>query len=334
MKRKLVWTLSLLTASLCAQVAAPPKYKVAAPAHENEIVPLLNGLAEQGYRLVAIGPAAILKLEPPASGHYQYDLVTHQRDPDKFFKALNELGEQGYRWVPFSPLTEKSMQATKYRYLKAPHGQWGYGAKAPAISSAGAQGFRPVNVVYFEQIFKGQFELVLEQEAQSTKNTPLGPLEIVAAMREENVMKHVDELAKQGYRFVSPHMPNTGGGAVGLIMEKCAPSCGGPYEYHYFDAKNPAQAEQDLNALGKDGFRVVPSALRTKPHLLERDPNRKQTFSYRVLEAKDVAGLENAVNDADREGYEPLGYVGHIHMLVPDFYLVLEKPIAQAGTSR
>ena len=68
MKRKLVWTLSLLTASLCAQVAAPPKYKMAAPAHESDIVPLLNGLAEQGYQLVAIGPAAILKLEPPASG--------------------------------------------------------------------------------------------------------------------------------------------------------------------------------------------------------------------------------------------------------------------------
>ncbi len=73
--------------------------------------------------------------------------------------------------------------------------------------------------------------------------------------------------------------------------------------------------------------RVVPSAMRTKPHLLERDPNSKQAFSYRVLETKDVAGLEKAVNDADREGYEPVGYVGHVHMLVPDFYLVLEKPI-------
>ena len=129
---------------------------------ENEILPLLNGLAEQGYRLVAMGPAAILKLEPPASGHYQYDLVAHQRDPDKFFKALNEQGEQGYRWVPFSPLTEKSPQATKYRYLKAPHGQFGP-AKAPAISSAEAEGFRPVSVVYFEQIIMGQFELVMER---------------------------------------------------------------------------------------------------------------------------------------------------------------------------
>ena len=332
MKKKLVLTLGLLTASLLAQVAAPAKYKVAVPAHENEILPLLNGLAEQGYRLVAMGPAAILKLEPPASGHYQYDLVAHQRDPDKFFKALNEQGEQGYRWVPFSPLTEKSPQATKYRYLKAPHGQFGP-AKAPAISSAEAEGFRPVSVVYFEQIIRGQFELVMEQEAQSTKNASLGPLEIVDAMREEGVMKHVDELAKQGYRFVSPNVCSRGG-CLGLIMEKCAPGCGGPYEYRYFDAKNPAQAEQDLNALGKDGFRIVPAALRTKPHLLERDPNSKQAFSYRVLEAKDVAGLEKAVNDADREGYEPVGYVGHIHMLVPDFYLVLEKPIAQAGTSR
>jgi len=330
MKKKLVLTLSLLTSFMCAQVTAPPRYKVAVPAHENEIVPLLNGLAEHGYRLVAIGPAAILKLEPAASGHYQYDLVAHQRDPDKFFKALNEQGEQGYRWVPFSPLTEKSPQPTKYRYLKAPHGQFGP-AKAPAISSAEAEGFRPVSVVYFEQIIKGQFELVMEQEAQSTKSASPASLEIVDAMREEGVMKHVDELAKQGYRFASPNVCSRGG-CLGLIMEKCAPGCGGPYEYRYFDAKNPAQAEQDLNALGKDGFRVLPSALRTKPHLLERDPNRKQAFSYRVLEAKDVAGLEKAVNDADREGYEPVGYVGHIHMLVPDFYLVLEKRMTAPGS--
>lgn len=330
MKRKLVLSLSLLIASLCAQVTAPPKYKVAVAAHENEIVPLLNVLAEKGYRLVAIGPAAILKLEPPASGHYQYDLVAHQQDPDKFFNALNELGEQGYRWVPFSALTEKSPQATKYRYQKAPHG-WSGPAKAPAISSAEADGFRPVDVVYFEMIISGKFELVMEQE--SPKNASPGPLEIVEAMGEESVMKHVSELAKQGYRFVSPSVSNKGGG-LGLIMEKCTPGCGGPYEYRHFDAKNPAQVEQDLIAFGKDGFRVVPSAMRTKPHLLERDPNSKQAFSYRVLEAKEVAELEKAVNDADREGYEPLGYIGHIHMLAPDFYLVLEKPVAQTGTSQ
>ena len=333
MKRMLIWALSLLTASVCAQVAAPPKYKVAAPAHESEIVPLLNGLAEQGYRLVAIGPAAILKLEPPTSGHYQYNLVEHQRDPGKFFSTLNELGEQGYRWVPFSPLTEKSPQATKYRYIKASHSWRGPAKEAEAISSAETQGFRPVNIVYFEQIISGDFELVLEQEAQTTKNASLGPLEIVEATREGGAMKRVDELAKQGYRFVSPHVSSNRGGPA-LIMEKCAPGCGGPYEYRYFDAKNPAQAEEDLNALGKDGFRIFPSAMRTKPHLLERDPNDKQAFSYRVLEAKDVAGLEKAVNDGDLEGYEPLGYVGHIHMLVPDFYLVLERPIARAGSPR
>jgi len=326
MKTKMVWTLVLLSVSLCAQVTAPQKYKVAAPAHENELLPQLNGLAEQGYRLVAFGPPAILKLEPAASGHYQYDLVAHQRDPDKFLKALNERGEQGYRWIPSSPLTEKSPQPTKYRYLKAPHGPFGP-AKAGAISSAEAEGFRPVSVVYFEQIISQQFELVMEQQAQSTKSASPAPLEIVDAMREEAVMKHVDELAKQGYRFVSPSVSSKGGG-LGLIMEKCAPGCGGAYEYRYFDAKNPAQAEQELNALGKDGFRIVPAALRMKPHLLERDPNSKQAFSYRVLEAKDPAGLEKAVNEADQEGYEPVGYVGHIHMLVLDFYLVLEKQMA------
>src|SRR5579859_152997 len=330
MKTKPVLTLSLLTASMLAQVAAPPKYKIAVPAHENEIVQLLNGISKQGYRLIAIGPAAIMRFETAASGHYQYDELTSKRDPDKFLKSLNELGEQGYRGIPFSPLTEKNPQATKYRYEKAPHGQFGP-AKAQDISSAEAQGFRPAAVAYFEQIITGKFELVMEQEAQSTKSASPGPLEIVGAMREESLMKHVDELSKQGYRFVSPSVSGKGGGE-GLIMEKCAPACGGPYEYRYFDAKSPAQAEQDLNAAGKDGFRVVPTALRPKPHLLERDPNSKQTFSYRVLAAKAAAAWEKAVNDADHDGYEPVGYVPHIHVLVPEFYLVLEKRMAAPGS--
>lgn len=328
MNKKIVLALGLLTASLWAQVATQPKYKVVATPHDNEIVPALNGLAEQGYRLVVVAPGVIMKLQPPGSGHYQYAEVTSKRDPKKFFKSLDELGEQGYRWVPFSLLTEKSPQAAKYRYEKAPHG-WNGPSKASDISSAQAQGFRPVDTVYFEQIISSQIELVMEREEQSAKNATPSPVEMVEAMREESIVKHADELAKQGYRFVSPSVSGKGGND-GLIMEKCAPGCGGPYEYRNFDAKSPAQVEQDLNAAGKDGFRVVPAALRTKPHLLERDPNSKQAFSYRVLEAKDASALEKAINDADHEGYEPVGSVAHIHMLVPDFYLVLEKRIASA----
>src|SRR5713226_5995052 len=120
MKRELAWTVCLLAASLCAQVAPPPKYKVVATSHEKEISPLLNGLAEQGYRLVVPGAILILKLEAPTSGHYRYDLIPSTGNPDKFFKELNEQGEQGYRWVPFSPLTEKGPQSTTHRYRKAP----------------------------------------------------------------------------------------------------------------------------------------------------------------------------------------------------------------------
>jgi len=59
MKRTMLWTMCLLAVPLCAQVAPPPKYKVATAAHEEEIVPLLNSLAEQGYRLIVPGPVMI-----------------------------------------------------------------------------------------------------------------------------------------------------------------------------------------------------------------------------------------------------------------------------------
>jgi hypothetical protein len=99
MKRTMPWMLCLLAASLYAQGTPAPKYKVATAAREEEIVPLLNGLAEQGYRLIVAGPAMILQLEDQTSEHYRYDSVPSTFNPEKFFKKLNEQAEQGYRWV-------------------------------------------------------------------------------------------------------------------------------------------------------------------------------------------------------------------------------------------
>lgn len=138
-----------------------------------------------------------------------------------------------------------------------------------------------------------------------------------------NVMKDVDKLAKQGHRFLGCHDSNKGGG-MAVMMEKCPDECAGCYEYRYFDAKDAAQVERDLNALGKDGFRVVPDALQSRPHLLERDTREKRTFSYRTLDPPDAVALGPLLNAADEEGYVPLDFVWHVGWTAQGI-LVLEK---------
>jgi hypothetical protein len=142
-------------------------------------------------------------------------------------------------------------------------------------------------------------------------------------MRAGNILKHVDELAKQGYRFLTPHASNKGGG-IAIMMEKCMDDCSGRYEYRNFDAKDKAQMEHDLNALGGDGFRALPAALPARPHLLERDTHFKRTFTYRVLDSKDAAQLEQALNAAHQEGYTPLDFLWRVGWTAEGF-LVLER---------
>ena len=89
------------------------------------------------------------------------------------------------------------------------------------------------------------------------------------------------------------------------------------------------QAERDLNSIGKDGFHLLPDTLTLGPYLAERPADRKQSFAYRVMQADDVAALEKFLNDGDREGYAPIGYMAHIGWIVHVF-AVLEKATAAA----
>ncbi|HMK23992.1 MAG TPA: hypothetical protein VK466_16780, partial [Terriglobales bacterium] len=146
---------------------------------------------------------------------------------------------------------------------------------------------------------------------------------IADAMRADNIIKQANDLARKGYRFVAPHESNKGGG-IALMVKKCPEDCSGRYEYRYFDAKNVEQVERDLNALGKDGFRVVPSALQQRPHILERDTKAKQAFTYRALDPADASSLEHLINAADAEGFVPLDFVWHAGWTAQG-YLVLEK---------
>jgi hypothetical protein len=316
----------LLVCSLHAQTKLP-RYAVLKTEGGEAYLTSVNQLSDQGYRVLVAGKFTILHLEATPPDTYRYLRLEVKGGPAQFTNWINEQGAHGYRWLPRTALLEKAPHPKNYEYRFAPHGALGP-AKGRELSSVVEEGYRPAGIVYFSHsIGAATKEMFFEHEVgQPAYASPLPPdskIQIADAMRVGNVMKDVDKLAKQGHRFLGCHDSNKGGG-MAVMMEKCPDECAGRYEYRYFDAKDAAQVERDLNALGKDGFRVVPDALQSRPHLLERDTRDKRTFSYRTLDPPDAVALGPLLNAADGEKYVPLDFVWHVGWTTQGI-LVLEK---------
>ena len=320
-------SLFLLAVSLSTQTK-PQKYVVVKVEHGDEFVNKLNGLSDQGYRLLVGGRFAVLRLDATPPDTYRYLPIEGKGGPIQLTNWLNEQGARGYRRLPRTDLMEKAPHPRNYEYRYSPHGALGP-SMGRELSSLVEEGYRPVDRVSFSHaIGSATEEMYFEHEvgkpAVATRIPPGTEIKVADAMRAGSVMKHVDEFSHQGYRFLSSHHSNKGGG-IAVMMQKCSEDCAGRYEYRYFDAKDAAQIEKELNAHGKDGYQVAPASLHSRPHLLERDSRQKRTFSYRVLVAKDAPGLEQALNAPEQEGFVPLDYVWHIGFTAAAEFLVLEK---------
>jgi hypothetical protein len=323
----------LLVFSLYAQTP-PPKYAVLKTENGDAFLNSVNQLSDRGYRVLVEDKFTILRLEATPPDTYRYLRLEVKGGIAQFTNWINDQGAHGYRWLARTTLLEKAPHPKNYEYRNSPHGALGP-SKGRELSSVLEEGYSPTGIVYFSHtIGASTKEMYFEHEVgQPAYASPLpsgSEIQVADAMRAGNVMKHVDELAKQGYRFLSPHDSNKGGG-IAIMMRKCPDDCAGRYQYRYFDAKDAPQIERDLNPLGKDGFQVVPGSLHERPHLLERDTRAKRTFAYRVLDAKDAAGLEQALNAADQAGYVPLDFVWHVAWTAEAFLLLEKETTASAN---
>lgn len=323
----------LLVFSLHAQ-ATLPKYAVLKTEGGEAYLTNVNQLSDEGYRLIVAGKFTILRLEATPPDTYRYLRLEVKGGPAQFTNWVNEQGAHGYRWLARTGLLEKAPHPRNYEYRFVRHGALGP-SKGSDLSSLLEEAYRPVETVSFSHALGADttemfFEHEVGQPAYASHLPPGSEVQIADAMRVASVMKRVDELAKQGYRFLAPHDSNKGGG-IAVMMEKCRDDCAGRYEYRYFDAKDASQVERDLNALSKGGFRVLPHALRSRPHLLERDTREARRFSYRALDPKDAAELGQALNTADPDGYMPLGFAWHVGWTAEGF-LVLEKETTASAT--
>jgi hypothetical protein len=313
---------------LRAQVAPASKYKVLKAEKPEQTVVALNALAEQGYRLILPGEVLILRLEATPPDTYRYMAVDSKGGPVQFVNWLNEQGARGYRWVPWlgADVLEKEPHPRNYGYV-SPHSDHFGRAATDEIYSLVNQGYQPVGLKWFYRHMGSPWrQMFFEREmgAKPMRAIDGKEVEIVDAMRAGNVMKQIDALAKNGYRYLAPCTSQKGGGLT-VMMQKCDQDCGGPFEYRYFDVHDTAQLDKELSEQGKKGFRVVPQSLIMRPHLLEHVPAKAETYVYHVLQSKDSVALEQELNGKEQEGYEPIGQVVHLGFRTAEALLLLEK---------
>jgi hypothetical protein len=322
-----VFILFLLAAPLHCQ-APPNQYTVVKIENGEPYINRVNELADLGYRVLFVTRYTVLRRDATPPDTYRYLRVEVSGGPKQFSNWINEQGARGYRWVPRTGLLEKAPHPRNYEYqYRHP------AAKANELSSLVEQGFQPLQTTYFSHsIGPSTPEMFFERDldAPGPAATPdVGKnIAFSDAMRSSNVMKRVDELARQGYRVRGPH-PSAKGGGVSLLLEKCQPECAGRYQYRKFDVKDVAQLDTELNALGKDGFQVLPASLEGSLYLVERDTRDTKKFSYHVLEPADLPALELALNAAAQQGFEPVQFVWHVGWTAHGF-LVLQKEITDA----
>ena len=320
----------LVLTALLTGIAFPqdlPKYKFLTAPSEKQRLAALNQAAAQGYRVLLPQPIILLELSnPPVAREYRE--LPDGPNSNKFLKQLSSLGADGFRYIPYSHLAEKDLLGNKYEYTRSPK-TWEGTFKPADIAKTIAQGYDLVGFMLFDNILGApNAELILQRPLGAIPDPAraVSAFEISDAMRADNVLKRVNELSAQGYRFLAPVNSRKGGG-IAVLLEKCGPACGGPFEYKYFDAHDTVQVERDLNEMGKQGFRVVRNALYLRPHLLERDPMHRQAYAYKVLWNKDPAVVENDLNASAKDGWVPIGYVFHFDFPTSAIYLIIEKPL-------
>lgn len=340
--RKLVmvrWIALLLASWLNAQVAPPLKYKVVKAGKPEQTVIALNELADQGYRLIVPGKMLILRLEATPPDIYRYMSMDLKGGPAQFLNWLNDQGAHGYRPVWGTGVMEKEPHPKNYEYesVTAGYAAWGRTRSLTASDLVG-QGYHAVGLGrFFLYIGAPQNEMFFERELglkpRPVRTSGGREIEIADAMRAGNVMKHVDALAHNGYRYLCPYASQKGGG-LAVMMQKCDQDCGGTFEYRYFDVRDVGQLDKELNKQGREGFRVVPQALLMRPHVLERAVVKTEAYAYHVLKTQDANALEQVLNIPEQEEYVPIGYVWRGGVWTAEELLVLEKVTGSLAAHR
>ncbi|MGD0157068.1 MAG: hypothetical protein ABSB50_13290 [Terracidiphilus sp.] len=316
MKRTITSALLLLTFSiLVAQNSPLPRYKVLNGYPRLEAITAINQAADQGYRILLTSRFVVMRLDATPPDTWRYMPSPQPTGTNAFLNALDQQGALGYGWLADTEFLEKQPHPRNYEYrlLEGVTVK----SRAHSLESLEQDGFTRVGMT------RRDVRLVYMHEIGSPPPEHPRHTRELDALRAHNLMKNISELAAQGYRYRTSEISYEGGRAVS--MEECDASCGGPFEYRSFDVKNSEQLEHDLNALGKEGFRVLPKSLDWPPGLVERPLKHSGVFSYCVGDASSEASVQQFIDDCDRDGFAPINFAAHVGWIVGGFFIIAEK---------
>jgi hypothetical protein len=316
MRKAVLSPLLIASVLATAQSTSLPKYKVVRGNPPEKAVPEMNAAAHQGYRFLLGAQLAIMHLDTAPPDTYRYLPAPETGYRNDLLNQLNLQGALGYGLLKETKILEKEPHPRNYEYAFIN----GFTKKAQDQSKDAllAQGFQLVG-------FFGNEPLYMREIGKTEPAQKLAPLRMVRASSKRNLLKNISKLAGENYRYRSNADPGANS-VYGVTMELCSAEDGAPFEYRAFEVGEAAQLEQQLNALGQEGFRIVAESLRQPPYLAERLANHAQKFAYRVIGATDASTTENFVNVGDRDGFVPIAFAAHVALTV-HLHLILEKAV-------
>lgn len=232
----------------------------------------------------------------------------------------------GYAWVKGASILQKLPHPHVYEYDIVEG--FSLGARRKSRDALLSQGFAAVGRFGSVPIYMRDTVL----ELTLTSGSGQRDIRFLDRSNKRKFLKQVSALAAQGYRYRSAELTDSG---QAMTMERCDSACGGPFEYRTFDVKNAEQLERTLNDLARDGFRVVADSLDWMPYLAEgNSPSSTNagggsaesgtSYSYRVANARDAESLEQFVNTAAKDGFQPVGFAAHVGWTA-EIFIIVEK---------
>jgi hypothetical protein len=149
---------------------------------------------------------------------------------------------------------------------------------------------------------------------------------LLATKKTGTMQKELQEAAALGFRVLvgSP----TSGSEMAIFMERVA-TPPDVYQYKLLATTRRGTMQKELNEMGAEGYRLLPRTMISKVDvtpfkggqeivvLLERGPNSKKRYEYKLLATTLTSTLQKEVKEAMAAGYTLAGMVSRgEHMVI------------------
>jgi len=332
--------IGLLGALTCV-TAADPAPSTAAPfrlIHTRNAETLgrdLQSAAGAGYRVLAASQGStldgkplivvLLQLASPTQGRYEYAVLASAGDleDETTRREMNALGAQGYSlatgnlvarriedfWLPpaaydaqLTLILERSTYSRRFTYDSIRFNE--FEAFHERLAQRRGEGYEVLALVNSARRVRAVLGKPLDDAAGSPD---VGPrrYRLLLNARNRGLAHALKRAGARGYRAIAAADPSIN--APAMVLVERAAEAPGAYGYrvltHPLRRHRRGRLQHKLNRITERGYRVAPGSSTNSALLLEREPQSRHGWVYRIAASGEAPGLPRALDDATREGY-------------------------------